>query len=108
MPALREAAKQRIDRAFNREATAFAHRDAAYAAKRAAAEDVFAERPSDQLSAEAALRNVTVTELAIDILSRPDTVKERETRRQVALAQIRAATTKEQLDVIVQGVPEAW
>ncbi|ACF01839.1 peptidase M23B [Rhodopseudomonas palustris TIE-1] len=108
MPALREAAKQRLDSAFNREAAAYAHRDAAYAAKRAAAAGVLQGVVSQQLAAEAALRGVAVEDLARDILSKPDMLEERETRRQAVLAQIRAAATKEQLDAIAPGKTGSW
>lgn len=101
MPALREDAKAKVTRWFNREAAAMAHQDAAYAAKRSAAARLFAGEPSDQLSAEATLRGMSAEDLARDILAKPDTVAEREARRQVVLAAIRSAATPQQLKQVM-------
>ncbi|NEV75646.1 hypothetical protein DYI24_01120 [Rhodopseudomonas sp. BR0C11] len=101
MPALREDAKAKVTRFFNREAAAMTHQDAAYAAKRAAAARMQVGEASEQLVAEAALRGISAEDLAREILSKPDTVAEREHRRQTVLAAIRSAATPQQLKQVM-------
>ncbi|WBU27600.1 hypothetical protein OOZ54_12935 [Rhodopseudomonas palustris] len=101
MPALREDAKARVTRFINREAIEMTHQDVAYTAKRAAAARLLAGEPSEQLCTEAALRGMSAEDLARDILSKPDTVKERESRRQAVLAAIRSAATPQQLKQVM-------
>lgn len=97
MPALRMAAKAKVNQHFDR--LARPHLDAVYAAKRVAAQ-AGAPYP-DWFVQEADLRGVTPVALASLILSKPDTLTSREVRRQRAMAAIDAATTPATLDAIV-------
>ncbi|MFC0243687.1 hypothetical protein [Rhodopseudomonas telluris] len=103
MPALRADAKLKIDRAFNQAAVGSAHLDAAYAAKREIARRVADgdAAAAEALQDEAALRGVTAAALAADILTKPDTLADREARRQVALSEIRQASTPDDLKAVL-------
>jgi len=102
MPALRDAAKARVDRSFNTEAAAMAHQDAAYAAKRELAVRALTGDVSELMAVEADLRGVSVADLASDILTKPDTVAAREMRRQAVLAAIRNAATPAELEQLAK------
>ncbi|MGO3934768.1 hypothetical protein [Rhodopseudomonas pseudopalustris] len=102
MPALRDAAKARVDRSFNTEAAAMAHQDAAYAAKRDLAARALAGDLSELMLVEAELRGVSVADLASDILTKPETVAAREMRRQTVLAAIRNAATPAELEQVTK------
>jgi hypothetical protein len=105
MPHLRERARWRVDAQFN--AQAMPHRDAARAAKRAAAKRVLAGESEASLDEEAALRAVTALELAALILSKPDELQEREIKRQRLLKAIADAATPAGLDAALVGLSEA-
>ncbi|WP_420132595.1 hypothetical protein [Rhodopseudomonas sp.] len=104
MPAAREQAKRKVDGAFNREAAAAAHLDAAYAVKRDLARRAVAgdEAAVAALADEAQLRGISAADLAADIITKPDTLADREARRQALLAQIRAAATPGELEQLVK------
>jgi hypothetical protein len=95
MPMLRQAAKDRIDEAFNAEATRWAHLEAAHAQKR-----LWAQTKDPQLKAEADLRGKTVDALAAEILAKPDELAERELKRVAIKLRIDAAKTPKELDAI--------
>lgn len=97
MPALRLATKAKVNTHFNH--LAQAHRDAAYAMKRAVA-GAGAPYP-DWFTQEAELRAIAPADLASMILSKPDVVGEREMQRQRAMADIDAAVTPAALSAIV-------
>ena len=95
MPALRQAAEDRIDAAFNMMAAQVSHIDAAHAQKRA-----WAANLDPRLKPEADLRGVTVEALSALILSKPDDLAEREAQRVALKLRIRAAATPQELDAI--------
>lgn len=95
MPALRAARKERINAAFNAAAAHTAHLDQAYAQKRE-----WAKAQDARLTPEAELRGITVAELSDLILSKSDTLAERELRRQSILAKIEKAKTPAELESI--------
>lgn len=97
MPALRRAAKGKVNTHFNN--LAQTHRDAAYIMKRNTA-GAGAPFP-DWFTQEADLRGITSTALASLILSKPDVLVDREVNRQCAMAAIDAATTPSALTAIV-------
>jgi hypothetical protein len=100
MPALRIAAKGKINMHFN--GLAQPHLDAAYAAKRAVAK---AGAPfPDWFATEATLRGITAKALAILIASKPDTVAERELHRQRVMAAVDTAKTPAELDQITKAI----
>ena len=73
MPALRQAAEDRFDAAFNAMAAQMAHVDAAHAQKRQ-----WAATNDPRLEPEANVRGMTVEALAALILTKPDELAERE------------------------------
>jgi hypothetical protein len=95
MPMLRQAAKDRIDAAFNAEAARWSHLEAAHAQKR-----LWAQTRDPRLKAEADLRGKTVDELAAEILAKPDELAERELKRVAIKLRIDAAKTPKELDAI--------
>lgn len=97
MPALRRAAKGKVNTHFNN--LAQAHRDAAYSMKRSTAR-AGAPFPA-WFTQEAELRGITPTALASLILSKPDVLSERELQRQRAMAEIDAATDPSTLTAVV-------
>lgn len=97
MPALRAAAAAKVNAYFD--AKAQPHREAAHAAKRAAANagppyPVWFEQ-------EANLRGITPDILSSIVLSKPDMVGERELERQQILARIAVAATPDALSGVV-------
>lgn len=101
MPALRRAAKGKVNMHFNH--LAQAHRDAAYTMKRNVAS---AGAPFPEwFTQEAELRGITPTALAALILSKPDVLVDRETCRQRIMAQIDAATAPSELTSTVDKLP---
>lgn len=97
MPALRMAAKAKVNQHFDR--LVRPHLDAVYAAKRQTAQ-AGAPYP-DWFVQEADLRGITPSALASLILSKPDTLTSREMERQRALVAVDAATTPAELDANV-------
>jgi hypothetical protein len=97
MPALRRAAKGKVNTHFNN--LAQTHRDAAYIMKRATA-GAGAPFP-DWFTQEADLRGIVPAALASLILSKPDVLSERELLRQRAMAAIDNATSPDALTAIV-------
>jgi hypothetical protein len=95
MPALRQAAEDRFDAAFNAIAAQVSHVDAAHAQKR-----LWAATNDARLGPEANARGVTVEALAALILSKPDELAVREARRVALKLRIRAAATPQELDAI--------
>ena len=95
MPALRQAAEDRFDAAFNAMATQVAHVDAAHAQKR-----LWAATNDPRLKPEADLRGMTVEALSALILTKSDELAEREARRVALKLRIRAAATPQELDAI--------
>ncbi len=95
MPALRQAAEDRVDAAFNAMAAQVTQVDAAHAQKRqwAATNDL-------RLEPEANARGMTVEALAALILTKPDELAAREARRVALKLRIRAAATPQELDAI--------
>src|SRR5690349_16981201 len=89
----RAALKAEVNAAFD--ATARSHVALAHAQKRA-----WAEAQDARLKPEADLRGISVAELAALILSKPDSVAERELQRQRIMMNIDAATTSAELDAI--------
>lgn len=100
MPALRRAAKGKVNTHFNN--LAQAHRDAAYAMKRAVA-GAGAPFP-DWFLQEAELRGITSTALASLILSKPDVLSERELRRQRLMFALDQAKTPAELDAVLRDI----
>lgn len=101
MPTLRQAAKDRISQRYD--AQAQPHRDAAYARKKQIATEIMAggQVPHD-FSHEAELRKLTVQRLAQIILSKPDSIGDRELNRQKEIAAV-DAMSPEQLKTIISG-----
>jgi hypothetical protein len=95
MSGLRQAMKDRINAGFAVTAAATLHVDQAHAQKR-----VWAEVQDARLKPEADLRGISVADLATLILSKPDTIAERELRRQQIMMKIDAAATQQELDAI--------
>jgi hypothetical protein len=95
MPALRQAAEDSLDVAFNAMAAQAAHLDAAHAQKRQ-----WAATKDPRLKPEADLRGMTVEDLAALILTKPDELGAREAQRVALKLRIRAATTPQELDAI--------
>jgi hypothetical protein len=95
MPALRQAAEDRFDAAFNAMAARATHVDAAHAEKRQ-----WAATNDPRLEPEANARGMTVEALASLILTKPDDLAEREARRIALKLRIRAAATPQELDAI--------
>ncbi|WP_370095748.1 hypothetical protein [Bradyrhizobium yuanmingense] len=103
MPVLRLAARDKIDLHLSEQAQHRAHRELAHAAKRVAAQQLLAGEPNTDLDFEASLRGITPLELAQVIVSKPNTLMQRENQRQAAFAEIAAATLPAQLDAIVEA-----
>lgn len=101
MPALRQAAKDRISQRYD--AMAQSHRHTAHARKKHIAADVLAgnEAPED-FSQEAELRSLTVHELAQLVASKPDSIGQREIARQKEMAAV-DAMSPDQLRAIISG-----
>jgi hypothetical protein len=95
MPFLRQAMKDRVNAGFSTSAASTLHADQAHTQKRA-----WAEVQDQRLKPEADLRGISVADLAALILSKPDTIAERELRRQQIMMRIEAATTPQELDQI--------
>lgn len=93
MPGLRAAKIKAVNQAFN--SLASSHLDQAYAQKRQ-----WASVNDERLKPEADLRGISVSELAFIILSKQDTVAEREFKRQQIMQRIDAAKSPEELHKI--------
>jgi hypothetical protein len=101
MPALKQRTVDQINAHFD--GLARPHRDAAHAMKRNVASVVMGNpaRAPDWFSQEADLRGITPTAFANLILSKGDTVADRELQRQRAMAAVDAAATPAALSAIV-------
>lgn len=96
LPPWRRQAVENLNRHFNERAVTNAHLDQAYARKRAIAADVIAGKPApSNFESEAKLRQMSTTDLARLILSKPDTIAEREMERQTQKHAIETASAAE-------------
>jgi hypothetical protein len=102
MPALRQAAEDRVDAAFNAMRAQVSHVEAAHAQKR-----LWAATCDPRLKPEADLRAMTVEQLAEVILTKPDELAAREARRIALKLRIRFAATPQDLDAITAGMMTA-
>jgi len=103
MPVLRLAARDKVDLHFSEQAQRRSHRELAHAAKRTAAQQLLAGEINTDLDFEAGLRGITPLDLARIIVSKPNTLMQRENMRQAAFAEIAAATLPAELDAIVEA-----
>ena len=100
MPQLRAKYVELVNNHFNRVASENVHKDQAYSQKRTIASQVehaFSKAPSS-FSGEAELRGVSLVELAGLVLSKPDTIGDRELLRQQTLRKIADAQDLGALD----------
>lgn len=91
LPMAKASRKTKVNAAFN--ITATPHLDAAYAQKR-----LWAEHDVSKLETEAQMRGMTAEALAEVILSKPDTIAERELQRQRIMKRIDEATSLQELE----------
>lgn len=98
MPAERARAVNKVNAYFN--SLARPHLDAAHAMKRQVASEPISGAPAWFIQ-EADMRGITPTDLADLVLSKPDTLAERELARQCALRAIDAARTPADLSRVV-------
>lgn len=103
---LRAIASNKVNRAFSLEASQNAHKALAYPEKRASAEAVLSGgAPSAEFVAEAALRGLSLEEMAQLVISKPvPTIAQRELDRQKLMFQIEASEDPSELEAIVAGV----
>jgi hypothetical protein len=102
MPVLRRAKADEVTVHFNQLAIASAHTDHAYAQKR-----LWAATRDARLEPEAALRGLSVDDLAALILAKPDKVQARELARVTLLTRIAVARTPGELNAIVANADGA-
>lgn len=105
MGAARAAVVVRVNDHFNVLASREVHRDQAHAAKRIVATAILAggDAPAE-FAAEAEMRGITSKSLAEDIVSKPNEAALRELARQRLLLAIVAATTAEELKVVLDDL----
>jgi hypothetical protein len=105
MPALRDHTTHRVNMHFNRDAAANLHRDQSHALKRVYAAQIAAGGAVPaEFEAEAGLRGLTSQALAELVLSKGNSLAERELDRQKILAKIAVATTPAELEVLTIGM----
>lgn len=98
MTAERAAAKRQADALTLDTAKAVIHER-----KRREARAALAKKAAPLLAAEAALRGITVTELAQIILAKPDDLMAQELRRQEIRAAIKRATCPAEIKQAIEG-----
>ena len=101
---MRKEAKRRMNVGFNNLAAQNLHTDHAYAHKRAVAKDIKrgSEAPS-HIVQEAALRGISLEDLADLILSKPNIMAERELLRQQMSQRIEQASFEELSQFLKEG-----
>lgn len=95
LPALKQAKKERVNQNFNSMTADNLHKDLVYTQKRE-----WAKTADARLQPEADIRKITVEELSVLILSKPDNLSARELIRQDVMQQIEDAQTMAELDAV--------
>jgi hypothetical protein len=100
-------ARDAINAHFAAVAAQQAHRDQAHTGKRAVATQVTAGTSlsdDDPFAVEASLRSMSIADLAMEVLSKPDTFAARELERQRLLLAVEAAKTPAEIETAIASL----